>query len=76
MAESRYYFVQDVMVLLELKERKAYDIIRALNEELKAMGKITIPGRINKTYFHHRVDVDIEEIRKEEIAPKQRSGQQ
>lgn len=64
LADSRYYFVEDVMAMMEIKERKAYEIIRELNDELKSMGKVIISGRIPKTYFHHRTDVDITEIAK------------
>lgn len=61
MPESRYYFVEDVMAMMEVRETKAYEIIKALNDELKDMGKVIIPGRVPKTYFHHRTDVEITE---------------
>ena len=66
MAESRYYFVEDVMAIMEIKQRKAYDVIREMNDELKVLGKITIPGRIPKSYFHHRTDIEIVETSKKE----------
>lgn len=62
MAESRYYFVQDIMALMEIKERKAYDIIHSLNKELQSMGKLVISGRVAKTYFHYRYDISLEVI--------------
>lgn len=62
MADSRYYFVQDVMKMMEVKERKAYDIIRKFNNELEQQGKETIAGRIPKSYFHFRTEIDISTI--------------
>lgn len=64
MAESRYYFVQDVMEIMEVKERKAYDIIRKFNDELNKKGIETIPGRVPKSYFHLRTEVEIRETSK------------
>lgn len=63
--DSRYYFVQDVMSMMEISERKAYDIIHTLNDELKTKGKVIIAGRVPKTYFHLRTDVKIQEINRE-----------
>lgn len=60
---SLYYYASDVMKLMEYKERKAYQIIRELNDELAAMGKLTIAGRINKTYFHHRFDINSDDLK-------------
>ncbi|MCL2856162.1 MAG: hypothetical protein FWE19_00360 [Oscillospiraceae bacterium] len=61
MAECTYYFVRDVMAIMEIKERKAYDIIRQFNKELEAEGVYTVPGRIKKSYFHYRTDIQIPE---------------
>ncbi|MDQ0149367.1 transcriptional regulator [Eubacterium multiforme] len=52
--ESRYYFVKDVMKMLEVKETKAYAIIRELNEEPNKNGYITVAGRVSKRYFDKR----------------------
>jgi hypothetical protein len=38
------------MAIMEVKNSKACDIIKTLNNELEAMGKIIIPGRIKKSY--------------------------
>lgn len=43
--------VYDVCKILSIKRSRAYSVIRQLNEQLKAQGKITIAGRINKQYL-------------------------
>lgn len=63
--DSMYYRVEDVMRIMEVKERTAYKLISNLNQELKAMGKITIAGRIPKSYFHLRTDINVSELKKE-----------
>lgn len=64
-ADSIYYFADDVMALLEVKDTKAYSVIKKLNGELRAMGIDTLPGRVPKTYFHLRYDVDVNAICKD-----------
>ena len=41
----------DVAELLEIKRSRAYAIIRQLNAELKAQGKLVLRGRVNRQYF-------------------------
>ena len=53
--QSRYYRVDDVMAMMQVKETKAYAIIRELNNELKEKGKIVINGRVPKKYFDERI---------------------
>lgn len=43
--------VDDVCKILSIKRSRAYSVIRQLNAQLTAQGKITIPGRINKKYL-------------------------
>lgn len=47
--------VRDVMAVLEVSESKAYGILRQMNEELKAKGFITIPGKVPTAYFEEKV---------------------
>lgn len=50
-----FYRVEDVMEMLEVKETKAYQIMRQLNDELKQKGKLTVAGRVSKKYFDERM---------------------
>ena len=55
---SEYYIkAQEVMNILEVKETKAYKIIRELNQELRNKGFITVSGRVSRKYFFERCGV-------------------
>lgn len=57
MSELRNGFltVEEVMDILQVKQSKAYQIIRQLNKELSAMGLITVPGRVDANYFRKKL---------------------
>ena len=49
-------FIRAEEVAQELSVSKPYaQLIRQLNEELKAKGFITITGRVNRQYFYERL---------------------
>lgn len=47
----------EVAAELMVKKGKAYQLIREWNDELKAKGKLTIRGRINREYFKQKVSI-------------------
>ena len=51
---SGYYYPEDVMKLVGCKRTKAYNIIRALNKELRDEGYYTYDGRVPKSRFNER----------------------
>lgn len=53
--EMQFYTIEDVMIILGVRQSKAYQIIRVLNKELKDQGKITIAGKVSKRYFDERI---------------------
>lgn len=53
--EIQFYTVNDVMQMLGVKQTKAYEIIRIMNDELEEMGKLTITGKVNKKYFDEKI---------------------
>lgn len=58
MSEEKYMLsAGEVAKLLGIKIGMAYKIIRECNEELKAMGKLTIRGRVNKRYLERKLEV-------------------
>ena len=58
MNEEKYLLTaEDVARLLNVKMGMAYKIIRECNEELKAMGKLTIRGRVNRKYLESKLEV-------------------
>lgn len=49
-----FYFVEDVMKMLDLSRAKCYEIIKQLNRELEDAGYLTVAGRVPKRYFDSR----------------------
>ena len=47
----------EVAAELKVKKGKAYQLIREWNGELRAKGKLTIRGRINREYFKQKVSI-------------------
>ena len=52
-----FYEYNDVMRIMNVKEGKAYEIIRKLNEELREKGFLTQRGRVNINYFNERYNI-------------------
>lgn len=53
--KHEFYKVSDVMEMLDIKQTKAYELIRKLNKELEAQGKIVVSGRVSKKFFDSRM---------------------
>lgn len=49
--ENSFMRVEDVAEELGVSKSYAYKIVQKLNAELKAMGYLTISGRVNRKYF-------------------------
>lgn len=47
--------VTEVAEELGVSKSYAYRVVRQLNEELKRLGYLTVPGRVNTEYFHKKV---------------------
>jgi hypothetical protein len=60
-----YYTVEDVQALLGVSSSKAYQIIRQLNNELKAQGFIVVMGKTPKKYFNEKFYCDETEVHKQ-----------
>ena len=48
---------EDVAEILQVKPSRAYSIIRQMNTELAAMGKLVIRGRVNRRYFEPKLSI-------------------
>ena len=56
--ETRYMMnAKEVAAALDVKMGMAYKLIRQWNAELKAQGKLTIQGKINRKYFEKKLEV-------------------
>ncbi len=47
--------VEEVMAEVGVGKNTAYQIIKQLNAELEAMGKLTFRGRVNRRFFEEKV---------------------
>ena len=47
----------DVAQLLDVKQSRAYSIIRKMNAELKAQDKLVLRGRVNRQYFFSKIKI-------------------
>lgn len=47
----KFLRVADVAAMLDISESHAYKIMRQLNKELKAKGKIVTAGRVSRRYL-------------------------
>ena len=52
--EKRTYGAEEVARQLGVSRAYAYKVIRRLNAELEAEGRITIPGKVAAAYFEGR----------------------
>ena len=50
--------VEEVMEAAGVGRNTAYQIIKKLNAELEAMGKITFRGRVNRRFFEEKICYD------------------
>lgn len=55
MAEQSFMRVEEVAEELGISKSYAYKIVQKLNAELRAMGYLTISGRINRKYFMEKL---------------------
>ena len=47
----------EVAEILQIKESRAYSIIRQMNAELAAKGKLVLRGRVNRRYFEQKIPI-------------------
>ena len=55
--DEQFLTVTEVAQLLHISKSHAYKVIHRLNQELKALGVITIAGRISRSYLLERTAV-------------------
>lgn len=54
MSNKMFMRVEDVAEEMGVSVSYAYKLIRKLNKELQSTGCITIPGRIDRKFFHEK----------------------
>lgn len=60
MNKNKFMTADDVAEELGVSKSHAYKIMKELNTELRQMGKITISGRVNRSYFIKKLCFDDE----------------
>ena len=60
-APSTLMTVDEVMQAAGIGKNTAYRIIRKLNAEMEAMGKLTFSGRVNRKFFENRFGYEKEQ---------------
>ena len=60
-APSTLMTVDEVMKAAGIGKNTAYRIIRKLNAEMEAMGKLTFSGRVNRKFFENRFGYEKEQ---------------
>ena len=53
--KNGFLTAEEIMDILQVKQSKAYQIIRQLNKELSGMGLITVPGCVDANYFKKKL---------------------
>ena len=51
----KFLRVADVAAMLDISESHAFKIMRQLNKELEAKGKIVTAGRVSRRYLEERM---------------------
>lgn len=49
--------VEEIKNRLAISESCAYRLVRQLNSELRAMGYITVKGKVNRSYFYQKFGI-------------------
>lgn len=55
MEEKNILTAKEVATMLEISVPSAYRIIKQLNKELQAKGKIILPGKVSKKFFYEKI---------------------
>ncbi|WP_321330531.1 transcriptional regulator [uncultured Ilyobacter sp.] len=53
--------VEDVMNICQVKESKAYKLMKQVNSEMEKEGYIVIRGRVNSKYLMKKLGIVLEE---------------
>ena len=57
--ESIYIGACEIAETMGISRAYAYKIIKRLNDELEAKGKLIISGKTNRKYFYQKIDVSV-----------------
>ena len=49
--------VEEVSAICKVKQKKAYNIMKEINDEMKKKGYIVIRGRVNRKFFNEKLGI-------------------
>ena len=52
--KSRFITAKEIAEDCNISISKAYELIREMNKEIEAMGKITLKGKINRHFYEQK----------------------
>lgn len=56
-AMADFLTVEEVSTICKVKKKKAYSIMKEINDEMKKKGYIVIRGRVNRTFFNEKLGI-------------------
>ena len=54
--KSRFITAKEIAEDCNISISKAYELIRKMNKEVEAMGKITLKGTINRHFYEKKIN--------------------
>lgn len=54
--KSRFITAKEIAEDCNISISKAYELIREMNKEVEAMGKITLKGKINRHFYEQKIN--------------------
>lgn len=54
--KSRFITAKEIAEDCNISISKAYELIREMNKEVEAMGKITLKGKINRQFYEQKIN--------------------
>lgn len=54
--KSRFITAKEIAEDCNISISKAYELIREMNKEVEAMGKITLKGKINRHFYEKKIN--------------------
>lgn len=54
--KSRFITAKEIAEDCNISISKAYELIRNMNKEIEAMGKITLTGKVNRHFYEQKIN--------------------
>lgn len=54
--KSRFITAKEIAEDCNISISKAYELIRNMNKEIEAMGKITLTGKVNRHFYEKKIN--------------------